>query len=142
MDGIMVGPSLGYLYGGPDVSGKIDTTSTSPGGPGSSTNKATNNTFRILGEVHKEIAISGPWSADLEAGLGMAVDAETDSCSATGTSVGKAPCSKGPTNGWMTWELSPAIAYKMVSVGVRYAGFARGGFVPWNTFGAFVGARY
>jgi hypothetical protein len=140
MGGFDLGGSLGYLYGGPSISYKG---TINDGTSGTGALSSTVNTIRLLAEARKTFSLSGPWSARIGAGAGWALDMENDSCSATGTVA----CTAGngtstANNGWLTWEISPSIAYNNYSLGLRYVGFARGGDVPWNTFGAFLGYEF
>ncbi|NNN07198.1 MAG: hypothetical protein HKL90_14995 [Elusimicrobia bacterium] len=141
-NGLQIGASAGYLYGGPQGSGKLNLASAGGSvGTGSASQDATDNTFRVLGQVRKVFPLSGSWSAQLGGGIGVAVDDQSYTCSASG---GLACNSSGSstTMGWMTWEISPAVAYKQYSLGARYVGFARGGYTPWNTFGAYLGLDF
>ncbi len=134
------GGSLGYIDGGPDISGKGTISYASPAGSFSDT--VTNNTLRLLAEAKESYPINQDWKFNIGAGLGWAMDMENDNYSSSGSlaSIG----SGTPTSnyGWATWEISPSFAYHHAQIGVRYVGFARGGFNPWNTIGAFLGYEF
>ena len=125
---------MGYLNGGPGVGNQEVRWS----GIGNIAAIATSaNTLRFLEEAAKTLPLTNSFSVHLGAGLGIAVENETTS--ASGSTNGFA---QNLSLGWLTWELSPAIVYKTVSLGIRYVGFARGGQVPWNTYGAFFGIDF
>jgi len=136
-----MGPSVGVLNGGPGA-GNI----TLLGPNGATLNYGTSaNTVRFLGEVHKTWGFAENFSVRIGAGLGLATVNRVNSCYNGGTlNFG---CTKtGVPNysnmGWLTWELSPALVYRNMSLGVRYVGFGRGGQIPWNTPGAFLGVDF
>ncbi len=131
--GFDLGGSLGYLYGGPDQ------TTINAGSHGTGTISSNMNTIRLLAEARKTFKLSGPWSARIGAGAGWAMSMENVSSSGSGMFAGGNGPSSTSSTGWMTWEISPSIAYKSYNLGLRYVGFARGGDVPWNTWGAFLG---
>ena len=134
MGGFDLGASLGYLYGGPGGAGSGNFNV--PGGTLSE--QVTVNTARIIGEIRKTFALSDPWSARVGGGAGWALAMENDFCLNSGALSGYCAGDNGSANtGWITWEVSAAIAYKSASLGLRYAGFGRGGQAPWNTIGAF-----
>lgn len=131
------GPSLGYIAGGPSSGhwrlksalGDLDL-------------KNSNQTLRALAEAGKIFSLGGRWSASLAGGVGWAASFERLSCGQTGRLAAFDVCkSMGPRSaehGWATWEVSPAIQYGSAEFSVRYVGFARGSYLPWNTvaFGA------
>ena len=143
-EGFDWGASLGYLYGGPSGSAKL-TADIVP--VGSAMANQSDNTVRLMGEVRKSIPLNDLWSLRMGAGLGMAVDFWKASCSNSGSLVGVCtdvglPSPESGSQSWITWELSPSIAYGRWSAGLRYAGFGRTGATPWNTFGGFLGAEF
>ncbi len=137
--GIQWGGSIGYLYGGPDVSAKGNI-SMSPTGAFADT--ITNNTLRLLAEAKKSFKINSDWRFNLGAGLGWAMDAENDNYSSSGSLASLGSGTATSNFGWATWEISPGFEYHHTQIGLRYVGFARGGFNPWNTFGAFLGYEF
>ena len=132
--GINMGPSVGYLNGGPGVGNQVVRWSNAGNIIAVTT---TANTLRFLEEANKILPLTNSFSARLGAGLGVAVESETTTES--GSTNGFA---ENLSLGWLTWEFSPAVVYKSVSLGARYVGFARGGQIPWNTFGAFFGVDF
>jgi hypothetical protein len=139
--GIELGPSLGYLYGGPTAG--TSNISENGEGPGSASLKSTDNTVRLLLEAKHQFDLSGPWSFAVGAGVGGALVNESDTCSVAGSGsslCGAAP--NGSTMFWLTWELSPSILYKSWELGLRYAGFSKSGQLAWNTFGLFAGYNF
>lgn len=143
-EGFEWGASFGYLYGGPNGSGKL-TVDTVPAGSGTLTQS--DNTVRLLGEVRKSIPLNDQWSLRMGVGLGVAFDFWNASCSASGNLTGGCAAlglqsSESGSQTWATWELSPSIAYGRWSAGFRYAGFGRTQSTPWNTFGGFFGAEF
>ena len=139
--GMGIGGSIGYLYGGPGA-GKASFTL-----PGDSLSyRAVDNTVRALVEARKTWRLLGGLGARVGAGLGAAVVTQTTTCSdATGAlpnSGSLAGINAYSTLAWFTWEISPALVYRGVSLGVRAAGFARGAQTPWNTTGAFLGVDF
>lgn len=137
--GIEVGPSIGYLNGGPGV-GTINVRATTA--PRQATVTSSANTMRFLGEARNTWSLSKSVRARMGTGLGIAVENTTLSNSGFGTDSYISGYSDYSSLGWFTWELSPALVYKDISLGVRYVGFARGGQVPWNTCGAFFGVDF
>jgi len=139
-EGHSFGPSIGYLYGGPNLSGKYSLTTTPAG---TYELKQTNHTFRFLAEGQQDFELSESWAAFIGTGLGVAVDANKISCTASGALATECAGAERKKNfGWATWEVSPGIAYKGLTFALRYAGFARKHEVPWNTFGASLGGRF
>lgn len=133
LSGIQVGGSVGYLYGGP-ADARINLR-TNPGGTLGL--KELDRTYRFLAEGKKIAGLNGPWSAAIGIGAGLAVDHQSISCTESGILVGTcAGLAKKSTTGWFTWELTPSVLYKAFEFGVRLAGFTRGGYTPWNTYGA------
>lgn len=132
--GINLGPSVGYLNGGPGVGNQEVHWS----GIGNLVAIATNaNTLRFLEEASKKLPLTNSFSARMGAGLGIAVENKTTY--ASGTTNGFA---NTLSLGWVTWELSPAIVYNTIRLGIRYVGFSRSGQIPWNTYGAFFGVDF
>ncbi len=136
---IQWGGSIGYLYGGPYGSGKgnISVTPT-----GNFADTITNNTLRLLAEAKKSFKINSDWKFNLGAGLGWAMDAESDNYSSSGSLAANGSGTPTSQFGWATWEISPGFEYHHTQIGLRYVGFARGGSNPWNTYGAFLGYEF
>lgn len=150
-----IGPRVGAFYSQPDVDlgGSF---SYWRGGPGQSKNSLTvaapagsasadvnDNTFRFLAEAKKTLAGTDNAHLSINAGLGLAVvDESVDNCSASGSLT--AICSQvgSPTLGWATWELGPSVWVHHFTAAFRYVGFARGGNLPWNTFGLSLGYEF
>ncbi|MHB2025264.1 MAG: hypothetical protein ACYCPQ_01295 [Elusimicrobiota bacterium] len=143
-EGMDIGASVGYLNGGPQGVGSGNVSLNDNSGANIA---ARDSTVRLLGEARKtwNLAYEG-LSLRLGAGLGLAIDNQSVDCSPIGQSVAGACGDFGsPTEtsfGWLTWELSPAVVYKNFSLGLRYVGFGRGGSVPWNTIGGFLGMDF
>lgn len=134
--GIELGPSAGYINGGPGA-GKINLSA--PNG-GVLNYGASANTARFLGEARKTWTFLGGWGFRMGTGLGMSVVNQVSSCEDDGTlnlTCSQAGAVKYSSLEWFTWELSPAVIYKDVALGLRYVGFGRSGQIPWNTVGAF-----
>ena len=138
-EGIEVGPSIGYLNGGPGVG---VTTVRGTGAPIQMSVFSSANTMRFLGELRKKWPLSESLGARMGAGVGVAVENKT--LNSTGSTIASnvSVYSGYSSMGWLTWEFSPAVVYKSISLGVRYVGFARGSAVPWNTFGGFFGVDF
>lgn len=139
-EGFSFGPSLGYLYGGPNLSGKYSVTTTPAG---TYELKQTNHTFRFLFEGQQDFELTESWSALLGTGLGIAVDSNKITCTDGGALATECVGVARKKNfGWATWEVSPGVAYKSLTFNLRFAGFARKHEVPWNTFGVSLGGRF
>lgn len=137
--GLEMGPSLGYLSGGPEAG----TTSTQVSGSNGQVGSVTNaNTVRLLAAGRKTWMIQNELRLRIGAGLGMAVENQTTVYICTRFSCPDSGVPDYSSLGWFTWELSPSIVYENVSLGMRYVGFARGSAVPWNTFGGFFGVDF
>ena len=134
--GIELGASVGYLAGGPGVGTKEVRINGAPR-KGAVTSSA--STLRLLSAGRRTWNISGPLSLRMGAGLGVAVVNRTSSAVGFDASAGTFYAPGYSKLGWLTWELSPALVYRGISLGCRYAGFARGGQMPWNSYGAFIG---
>ena len=133
------GPSAGYLYGGP-ATGKVDVTITPTG---EVVLKDTNNTFRLLAEGARRFALNDDWALTVGTGLGWSLVNEHLTCNASGAlATACAGVGKTTNTGWITWEVTPSVWFKSWQFGVRYAGFARGRYLPWNTFGGTFGYRF
>ncbi|HVA67126.1 MAG TPA: hypothetical protein VNK24_09430 [Elusimicrobiota bacterium] len=138
------GASIGYLNGGPQGVGSGSISLNDNAGANLA---AHDSTVRLLGEARKTWNLHYDGLAlRLGAGLGIAVDNQTIDCSPTGQAVagacGDAGSPSETSYGWLTWELSPALVYKDFSLGLRYVGFGRSKFTPWNTFGGFLGLDF
>ncbi|MBI4345465.1 MAG: hypothetical protein HY553_01330 [Elusimicrobia bacterium] len=135
------GGSVGYMAGGPNQ-GRFLVSS----GFGDLDLRNTNQTLRALAEAGKTWELSRNWSASLGAGVGWAASFERQSCSQTGFLTVIDICSAmGPRSserGWATWEVSPTMHYKSAEFGLRYVGFARGRFLPWNTVAFTAGYKF
>jgi hypothetical protein len=140
--GFYVGPSLGYLVGGP-TAGKT-TLTTVPAG--SLARKSVEGTGRALLQFGVMFPLGDVWAVTLGAGAGAALVIKKETCADSGTLAGTCAASGFSTttkkNGWATWELSPSVLYRSVEFGFRYVGFGRKKQLPWNTFGVFVGGRF
>lgn len=131
------GVSVGYLFGGP-TAGKLQ--ARTPGG-GALDKSTANHTFRLLGELSRVFELNDRWEASLGGAGGSAMVAEAVSCSDSLQLTGG--CGKrGTIWGYYTWELAATIGYRRLEAAVRYAGFARGGFVPWHTYGVSLAGRF
>jgi len=132
------GPSLGVLYGGPyGNNGKLNF-STTPAGTLQAQSHDT--TVRALVEGRQKIPINSDWAFGFGGGVGLAFDIATTDCTAGGALNGA--CSSFPRSinlGFATWEIGPSIMYHDTNLAVRYVGFTRGGFLPWNTIGLSLG---
>ena len=139
--GFYVGPSVGFFSGGPTAGQESLTVIPS----GTLTRKTTNNTGRLLIEFGAKRALNDYWAFGLGAGLGAALVVEKNTCSETGALTGTCAASGGKSSvkkGWATWELTPSVQYRFLEFGVRFVGFARKKYAPWNTFGVFLGGRF
>jgi hypothetical protein len=134
------GGSVGILSGGPDR-GRVEVNTQSPAG--SVSFKTASTTVRVLGEATQKFLITDDLYGGLGAGLGMAVTNQTLSCTGFGAPALACGRLSGTRNfGWVAWELVPSLIYQELELGLRFAGFARGGRAPWNTWGATVGFRF
>jgi hypothetical protein len=136
--GAYLGPTLGFLLGGP-TAGKL-TVATTPAG--SLTRKTTDGTGRLLLEFGGDLALGDLWAIGLGAGVGAALVTEKNTCSDSGALAGTCASAGFNSSGsktWETWELGPSAQYRSVRFGFRYIGFGRKKNSPWSTFGLFVG---
>jgi len=141
--GMEFGPSIGYLSGGPGR-GNTDVLVSSP----------TNNvyfkldmaesvdTMCLMIETRKSWVSFSGIGARIGAGIGVAVVNKTIDASGWNASGAQFGIPHYTSLGWLTWEISPALLYKDISLGLRYVGFGRGGKIPWNTLGAFFGVDF
>ena len=139
--GIELGPSIGYLSGGPGTGNENILVSSSPtGNMYSKLNiSETADTMRFLMEARKTWPLFSGVFARVGGGIGMAVENKNVTSSDWNTSGTKFGIPHYSSLGWLTWEFSPALIYKDIALGVRYVGFGRGGRTPWHTYGAFLG---
>lgn len=157
--GWQIGPSLGYLYGGPSA-GKISYAGVYPVfGPGSEVFRegsvtSTNHTVRLLLEGGKKFAAEGPWAGAITAGVGGALVNQRLDCAAGGNICRSRPFARlassnsGEVNTfWFAWELTPSIFYKSWEFGVRHAQFypvnvPAYSAMPWRVFGGTLGYHF
>lgn len=140
--GIEIGPSFSYLNGGPGT-GNTTILGIYPSEPGPFSKVVVTenvNALRLMLETRKTGPLFSGISGRIGAGVGAAVVNKTTT--ATERNGFDAYFGHYTSFGWLTWELSPALLYKDVSLGLRYVGFGRGGKVPWNTLGAFFGVDF
>ena len=132
------GASIGILSGGPER-GRVEVNTTG----GSVAFKTASTTVRVLGEATQKWLITDDLYGGIGAGLGMAVTNQTLSCAGAGAPALACGKLSGTRNfGWVAWELVPSLMYQELELGLRFAGFARGGRAPWNAWGATVGFRF
>lgn len=135
------GASLGILSGGPNRQKAV--INALPPVPGTATLNNRSTTFRGVLEAGRRLPLSDDWELSLGAGIGMALTNESLNCSGSGSLAASCAGVGGTTNwGWATWELTPAVLYHGMEVGLRYVGMARGKQNPWNTWGGEVGYRF
>lgn len=138
--GMEVGPSVGYLHGGPtkrDANYRVTPA-------GSSRERTRNDSYRFLAEARKQFPIGDSGLAvAANAGLGMAFTKEQTHCSDGGSLAGNAcgPYSD-PTLGYATWEFGPAVLFKGAEFALKYVGFSRGGISAWTTYVISTGYRF
>ncbi|MBI4376555.1 MAG: hypothetical protein HY549_08910 [Elusimicrobia bacterium] len=134
--GTQFGPSVGYLNGGPGVGTANFQFGGSPTKIGVLSDA---DTMRFLGEARQTWLLSGSLGVRIGAGVGIAVEKRTRNYTCTNASCGPFALPDYSSLGWLTWEISPAMVYRSINLGLRYVGFSRGTQKPWNTIGAFFG---